>query len=301
MQLADAPSLTSHDFAAARTFVDTAHGRIAYVERGSGPVALFIHGGVLNGYQWRHQLSGLADLRRVIALDTLGMGHTQVRSGQPLGLQHQAEMFRAFLDALGITQVDLVGNDSGGGAAQIFAARHPGYLRTMTLINCEVDDFDETNAAFQKFRNSIASGSFVKALQAAVLRPDIGRKAFAASYERPDELSDDAIRAYVAPLIESPARIELLLGYLAAITKRDLIEVRAELTTLAAPTLVMWGTADRFFPVTMAHWLRDHLANVTEVVEIEGARVFWPEERPALLNRKLREHWTGGRARDRAP
>jgi pimeloyl-ACP methyl ester carboxylesterase len=290
--LADARSFTSHDFASSRKLVDTPHGRIAYVERGSGPVALFIHGAVLSGYQWRHQLSGLADLRRVIALDTMGMGHTQPRPGQPLGLKHQAEMFRAFLDALDISRVDLVGNDSGGGAAQIFAARHPDRIRSLTLINCEVDDFDETNAAFQKFRKSVASGSFVQALQAAAIRPEIGRKAFAASYERPDELSDDTIRTYVAPLIESPARIEQLLGYIAATDKRDLIEIRAELAALSAPTLVMWGTADGFFPVTMAHWLRDHLANVTEVVELDGARVFWPEERPALLNRKLREHWT---------
>ncbi len=291
-QLADARSFTSQDFASSRKFVETTHGRIAYVERGSGPVALFIHGAVLNGYQWRHQLSGLADLRRVIALDTMGMGHTQVRPGQPLALSNQAEMFRAFLDALGVTQVDLVGNDSGGGAAQVFAARYPGYVRTMTLINCEVDDFDETTPTFQAFQTSVASGSFVKALQAAATRPEIGRKAFAVSYERPGELSDDTIRTYVAPLIESPARIELLLGYIAAVTKRDLIEIRAELAAVPAPTLVMWGTSDGFFPVTMAHWLRDHLANVTEVVELDGARVFWPEERPVLLNRKLREHWT---------
>jgi len=291
-QLADARSFTSHDFASSRKFVDTAHGRIAYVERGSGPVALFIHGAVLNGYQWRHQLSGLADLRRVIALDTLGMGHTQVRPGQPLGLAHQAEMFRAFLDALGITGVDLVGNDSGGGAAQIFAARHPGYVRTLTLINCEVDDYDDTTPAFEKFHRSVASGSFVKALQAGATRPEIGRKALAAGYERSGELADDTIRTYLAPLVESPARIEQMLGYFTELTKRDLIAIRGELAALPAPTLVLWGTADGFFPVTMAHWLRDHLASVTDVVEVAGARAFWPEERPALLNRKLREHWT---------
>ena len=290
--LADARSFTSHDFASSRKYVDTPHGRIAYVERGSGPVALFIHGAVLNGYQWRHQLSGLSDLRRVIALDTMGMGHTQPRPGQPLGLKHQAEMFRAFLDALDIARVDLVGNDSGGGAAQIFAARNPDRIRSLTLINCEVDDFDDTNAAFQKFRKSIASGAFVQALQAAATRPEIGRKAFAASYERPDELSDDTIRTYVAPLIESPTRIEQLLGYIAATDKRDLIEIRAALAALPAPTLVLWGTADGFFPVTMAHWLRDHLANVTAVVEVDGGRVFWPEERPAQLNLALRDHWT---------
>lgn len=289
--LDDARPFTSHDFETTRRFIDTPHGRIAYVERGRGPVALFIHGAPLNGYQWRHQLSGLSDVRRVVALDTLGLGHTEVRPGQPLALKDQAAMFRAFLDALDITDVDLVGNDSGGGAAQIFAAHNPERVRTLTLINCEVDDFDDGNPAFVRFREGLASGAFVKALQAAASRPEVGRKAFAAAYQRPDEVSEDTLRAYVAPLVASPAAIERTLGYFAAITKRDLIEIRAQLTAVPAPTLVLWGTADPFFPVTMAHWLRDHLARVTDVVELDGARTFWPEERPVLLNRELREHW----------
>jgi len=294
-QLADARPFTHHDFEATRRFVDTPHGRIAYVERGRGPVVLFVHGALLNGYQWRHQLSGLSDLRRVIALDVLGMGHTEVRPGQPLGLPDQAAMFRAFLDALDIAEVDLVGNDSGGGAAQVFAARNPGRVRTLALTNCEVDDFDDANEAFLKFRNGLASGGLVKALQAAPGRPEVGRKAFAAAYQRPDELSDDAIRTYVAPLVASPACIDLVLGYFAALTKRDLIAIRAELMAVPAPTLVLWGNADGFFPMAMAHWLRDHLARVTEVVELDGARVFWPEEHPEFLNRKLREHWLTAR------
>jgi pimeloyl-ACP methyl ester carboxylesterase len=290
-QLGDARTFTSHDFETTRAFVDTPHGRIAYVERGRGPVALLIHGALLNGYQWRHQLSGLSDIRRVIALDTLGMGHTQVRPGQSLALVDQAAMFRTFLDALDIAEVDLVGNDSGGGAAQIFAARNPERIRTLTLTNCEVDDHDDGNPAFTRFRDSVASGSLIKALQAATSRTDIGRKVFAAAYQHPEQLSDDTLRTYATPLVASPERIELLVSYVAAITKRDLIEIRAELEALPAPTLVLWGNADGFFPMAMAHWLRDHLARVTEVVEIDGARVFWPEERPALLNGKLREHW----------
>jgi pimeloyl-ACP methyl ester carboxylesterase len=290
-QLADPRPFTSQDFETTRRFVDTPHGRIAYVERGRGPAALLIHGALLSGYQWRHQLGGLSDIRRVIALDTLGMGHTQVRPGQSLALRDQAAMFRAFLDALDIAEVDLVGNDSGGGAAQIFAARNPGRIRTLSLTNCEVDDHDDRNPAFNKFRDSVASGSLVKVLQAAASRPDIARKAFAAAYQHPEDVSDDAIRTYATPLVASPERVELLTRYVASITKRDLIEIRAELAALPAPTLVLWGNADDFFPMAMAHWLRDHLARVTEVVELDGARVFWPEERPALLNARLREHW----------
>jgi pimeloyl-ACP methyl ester carboxylesterase len=287
----DARPFTRNDFDASRMFVDTPHGRIAYVERGRGPVALFIHGALLNGYQWRHQLEGLSDIRRVIALDTLGMGHTQLRRGQGLALADQAAMFGAFLDALGTAAVDLVGNDSGGGAAQIFAARNPGRIRSLTLTNCEVDDHDDGNPAFIKFRDGLASGRLVKALQTALTSPAVGRKAFAAGYQHPEALSDDTIRTYVSPMVASPERIEQLLGYFTALTKRDLIDIRTELAAMPAPTLVLWGNADGFFPVAMAHWLRDHLARVTEVVELDGALTFWPEERPELLNSKLREHW----------
>jgi pimeloyl-ACP methyl ester carboxylesterase len=290
--LGDVPPVTARDFDDTRKFVDTSFGRIAYVERGHGPVALFIHGAILNGYQWRHQLAALADIRRVIALDTMGMGHTQLRPGQPLGLKQQAAMFKAFLDALAITEVDIVGNDSGGGAVQVFAAGNPSYVRTMTLTNCEVHDYDDQVPAFVKFRKGVESGLLVKVMQAALENPEIGRKAFAAAYEHVDKLPTDAVVAYVSPLIASPERIQQMRAYVAATTNRDLIEVEAGLRALRAPTLVLWGTADDFFPVQRAYWLRDTLPNVVEVVEIEGARVFWPEERPQLLTSKLRELWT---------
>lgn len=220
------------------------------------------------------------------------MGHTALRPGQPLGMRQQGAMFKAFLDAIGVGQVDLVGNDSGGGAAQVFAARNPGYVRTLALTNCEVHAYQDSPAS-EKFRQGVESGALARALQAALDNPDVLRKAFAVAYEKPGELSDEAIRAYVAPLVASPERLQQLRDYVAATTNRDLIEIEPLLRALPAPTLVMWGTDDGFFPVMWAHWLRDHLPNVVEVIELAGARVFWPEERPQFLNRKLRELWTG--------
>src|SRR5712671_4012757 len=43
--------------------VETLSGRISYASAGSGPVALFVHGVVLNKHLWRHQLAGLSDIR----------------------------------------------------------------------------------------------------------------------------------------------------------------------------------------------------------------------------------------------
>src|SRR5262245_42784319 len=113
--------------------VKTASGTIAYVEQGQGPVALFVHGVLLNGHLWRHQLASLSDIRRCIALDLLAHGDTEIAATQDVSATANARMLGEFLDALQVDQVDLVGNDSGGGIAQIFAAHQPQRVRSLTL------------------------------------------------------------------------------------------------------------------------------------------------------------------------
>src|SRR6202042_2433129 len=100
--------------------VETPSGRISYATAGSGPVALFVHGVVLNKHFWRHQLAGLHDIRRCVALDLLAHGDTEIAPDQDVSVTANARMLKEFLDALHIGQIDLIGNDSGGGIAQIF-------------------------------------------------------------------------------------------------------------------------------------------------------------------------------------
>src|SRR6185295_13830433 len=71
-----------------------------------------------------------------------GYGLYEMNPAQKLGMKAQAAMLLAFIDSLGLERVDLVGNDSGGGAAQILAAEHPERVRTLTLTDCEVHDYD---------------------------------------------------------------------------------------------------------------------------------------------------------------
>src|SRR5260221_11191885 len=58
--------------------IETPSGRISYASAGSGPAALFVHGVVLNKHLWRHQLAGLSDIRRCIAVDLLAHGDREV-------------------------------------------------------------------------------------------------------------------------------------------------------------------------------------------------------------------------------
>src|SRR5689334_12692637 len=114
---------------ATRCSVETASGRISYLEQGRGPAALFVHGVLLNGHLWRRQLDGLSDIRRCIALDLLAHGDTEIAADQDVSVTANAKMIKEFLDALNIERIDLVGNDSGSGICQIFAATYPERLR----------------------------------------------------------------------------------------------------------------------------------------------------------------------------
>src|SRR5215470_13373275 len=140
-----------------RRSIQTASGRISYTEQGTGPVALFVHGVLLNGYLWRHQLEELSELRRCIAVDLLAHGDTEIAAEQDVSVTANAKMLKEFLDALKVDKVDLVGNDSGGGIAQIFAAMYPERVRTLTLTDCDTHD-NWPPEAFKPFLAMAAAG-----------------------------------------------------------------------------------------------------------------------------------------------
>ena len=71
-------------YRATRQTADISFGKIAYLERGAGDAALFLHGAPLNGYQWRGAIDRLAAVRRCIAPDLMGLGYTEVADDQPL-------------------------------------------------------------------------------------------------------------------------------------------------------------------------------------------------------------------------
>jgi pimeloyl-ACP methyl ester carboxylesterase len=266
-------------------------GDIAYVEQGSGPTALFVHGVFLNSYLWRHVIDRVCDQRRCIAVDLLSHGDSPARPGQDISFRAQAEMLEAFCEALGLDRIDLVANDSGGAIAQIFAARHPQRLRSLTLTNCDVHD-NYPPAAFQPTREAAANGSFSARRQELHDNVGILRAGFALAYEAADKIPDETLATYVRPLLSSPERTHDLERWLTSSgDNSQTTEIAPLLRQLQCPTLIVWGTADPFFPLKWAYWLKGAIPGVSKVIELEGAKLFFPEERPDALVEPLREHW----------
>lgn len=275
-----------------RHLVQTASGRISYIEQGKGPVALFVHGVLLNGHLWRHQLAHLSDVRRCIAFDILAHGDTEISPDQDVSATANARMLLEFLDALKIHQVDLVGNDSGGGIAQIFAALHPGRVRSLTLTDSDTHD-NWPPEAFKPFLAMAAAGGLRGTLEAMLADKNVYRspQALGPAYEHPERLADDTIEQYLRPLVRSEQRTRDLQRFLAASDNKHTIAVFDRLKALKVPTLIVWGTDDVYFDVKWSHWLADTIPGTRRRVEFEGARIFFPEERWAEFNQELRAHW----------
>jgi len=284
--------MNQQQFEAKRQFVDTPSGRIAYVEHGSGPVALFVHGVLVNGYLWRHQLSELASVRRCIAIDLLAHGATEISARQNVSSTANALMLRQFLDALKIDRVDLVGNDGGGGMAQIFAALNPERVRSLTLTDCDTHD-NWPPEAFKPFLALSAGGGLSGALNAMLADKAVYRSpgALGSAYEDPTGVSDETIDIYLRPHLASAQRTRDLERFLAAFDCADTVSIESQLKDLKAPTLIVWGTDDVYFDARWSRWLEKTIPGTRRRVEYEGARLFFPEERWPAFNAELREHW----------
>lgn len=272
--------------------VETRSGRIAYVEKGTGPAAVFVHGVLLNGYLWRNQLDALSDVRRCIAIDLLAHGDTEIGPNQDVSATANARMIGEFLDALRIDRADLIGNDSGGGIAQIFAALNPERVRSLALTDCDAHD-NWPPDAFKPFLEMVAAGGLRRTLEAMLADKSIYRSAAALgpAYQHPDRIADATIETYLRPFLRSDGRLRDLERFLMAFDCRHTLAVERSLQVLNVPTLIVWGTDDVYFDVRWSHWLADTIPGTRRRVELQGARIFFPEERAEELNRELRAHW----------
>ena len=120
-----------------------------YHDIGDGSPLVMIHGsgpGVTGWANWRLVMPDLAARHRVLVPDMVGFGYT----ARPEGIQYNLDTWLAhalaFLDALNLTQVDLVGNSFGGALSLAIAIRHPERVRRLVLMGAAGVSFELTPA-----------------------------------------------------------------------------------------------------------------------------------------------------------
>src|SRR6201984_2745437 len=210
-------------------------------------------------------------IRRGIAVDLLAHGDTEIAPDQDVSVTANAKMLKEVLDALKIDQVDLVGNDSGGGIAQIFAALSPERVRTITLTNCDTHD-NWPPAAFKPFVEMVARGGLRDTLSAMLCDKNVYRspEALGLAYERPDAVTDATIDTYLQPLVRTEQRTRDLERFVLAFDNVHTVSIEPQLRALKAPALIIWGDDDIYFDVKWSKWLEEALSGTRRRVVFEG-------------------------------
>jgi pimeloyl-ACP methyl ester carboxylesterase len=276
-------------------------GDIAYIDHGDGngghdaPAALFVHGVLVNADLWRNVIWDVADVRRCIAPDLPAHGASPVSEGSDsagpdLSLNGLAEMLDELCEHLGLSQVDVVANDTGGAVSQVFAARFPERIRTLTLTNCDVHD-NFPPEIFKPFIALAEAGEFGPMVAAMAADTGLARSeaGFGMGYAHPDELPDELLTSFLGPFVADQGRG--LERFLTASSAAELVAVEPLLADLHAPAQVAWGTADIFFEPSWADRLAHMIPGVERVTLVPDAMLFWPDERAADLVPLLRDFW----------
>ena len=279
-----------------RSQLPAASGPVSYIDTGGpGRPVLLVHGVGSSSYLWRNVIGLLDGERRCVSFDLPLHGYTPAAPDQDFTLNGLARFIAGCCDALNLADIDLVANDTGGAISQVFAAGHAGRLHTLTLTNCEAHGNVPPKVLLPAVM--LARLGLLAPIAKRLTRniPRAKKIVYGMGYQDISQLPDDIARVWLEAQGKTGQAARQAQRLLVSLHARDLLAVEPALARLQVPTLIVWGTDDIFFRPKWAYWLRDAIAGATEVVEIDGGRLFFPDERATELTAALRRHWDAHR------
>jgi 3-oxoadipate enol-lactonase len=241
---------------------------LAWEESGSGSPVLLIHGLGYARWGWEPLLPLLTERHRVISFDNRGIGESSVPPG-PYTAEMMAGDAVAVLDAAGVGRAHVVGTSLGGMIAQELALRSPDRVDHLVLI---------ATTPGTPGGHPMPAATVRLLTEASQLEPEVALRRFVenALGQAPDPALVEAIMAHRLAQPQSPA------GWAAQAAAGTGYAGGDRAGDIAAPTLIVTGTADRVVDPANADLLGEMIPDVrVEKVADAGHLVFW--EHPALV------------------
>jgi pimeloyl-ACP methyl ester carboxylesterase len=260
----------------------TVHYAVAGPEHSELPPVVFIHGLLVDGQLWRGVAAALAaqGVRSYAPDLPLGAHRTALKPDADLSPQGVGRLILDFLAALDLTDVTLVGNDTGGGLCQFVIDADASRVGRLVLTNCD---------AFEQFPPPpfgllVKAGRSPRRLRAMMpaMRSTRVRHSVLGFGALARQLDADVTRSWIDPLCTDAEIRRDAARFMGAIDKRDLLDVSTRLGAFAKPVRLVWGTGDRFFKLDLARRLQAAFPDAT-LVEVAGGRTFLPLDEPARV------------------
>ncbi|GIV34408.1 MAG: haloalkane dehalogenase 2 [Chitinophagales bacterium] len=270
---------TSHYF-------DSGRGRIHYVDEGSGPVVLMVHGTPEWSFAYRHLIKGLRGSFRCIAPDLLGFGLSDKPADADYSCAAHADRLCRFIDYLGLKDIRLIANDFGGSLAMSYAINHPDNVSRICLFNTWMWSLaaDKHYSRPARFFASLPGRWLYLYMgwSVNVLMP--------LAYGNKSRLTSHIHRHYKKPLHSPVTRLAahaFVRELLHAGPWWDQLFARID-AVKTKPFLIFWGMQDPLIkPSELARW--QNALPSTTVIKYDSAGHFVQEEEPEKMIIALRK------------
>ena len=263
-----------------------------YVDEGSGPVVLCVHGNPTWSFAWRNVIKELSRDHRVIAVDHIGCGFSDKPQDWPYRLENHIANLANFTQALDLHEISLIAHDWGGAIGMGAAGRLPERFKQFTLLN---------TAAFRSqaipFRIAICRIPFFGAIALRGLN-GFSRAALTMAVEKRERMTPAIKRGYLAPYNSWANRI----GVHSFVQDIPLKESHPSYETLRQveqglaqfqnhPTLLIWGERDWCFTTDFHDQFQKHLPNAESLMLPDAGHYVFEDAYEEFLP-KLREFLT---------
>jgi pimeloyl-ACP methyl ester carboxylesterase len=263
-----------------------------YVEAGTGPLVVLLHGFPEFWYEWRHQIPALAAAGfRVVAPDLRGYN----RSAKPAGigsyrLEELVRDVAGLIRYLGAERAAVAGHDWGGLIAWYLAMLRPEVVDRLIVLNAPhpAAFARELRSPAQLLRSSYALFFQLPWLPEAVLRAGdfaLLQRIFRTQPVRRGAYTGDDIQRYKDAL-RQPGALTAAINYYRAALRRSLVRAKRDVSRIDHPTLLIWGERDRYLNIRLTQGLEEWVPGI-RVERIREASHWVPVDAPELVNRLL--------------
>jgi pimeloyl-ACP methyl ester carboxylesterase len=243
------------------------------------PPVFFVHGALVNGDLWREVAEKLGRLGYRCIVPTLPLGShiIPVDDAGVLSLQGVAGIINDAVEALELSDVTLVGSDTGGGLCQLAVDARSDRVGRLVLTNC--DAFEQCppfpfDKVFGLLRGPISIKALMGPMRLAALRNSA--LGFGLLISRPDR---QLTAEWIAPCLNDIRIRRDLAALLRQIAVTDLTDVATRLTRFDKPVTLVWGQDDRVFKPSLGRRLAAVFPNA-KLIEVPGSRTFVSLDQP---------------------
>jgi pimeloyl-ACP methyl ester carboxylesterase len=255
-------------------------GRMNVHLSGEGPPVVFVHGLLVNANLWRKVVPRLDGFTRV-ALDMPLGSHLGAMPARRLTPDDLGELIGEAVRALGLTDVTLVGNDTGGALCQLAASRRPDWLGRLVLTSCDAFEHFPPRVFKPLFAQLALPGGALAAL--TPLRARAARRLpIAYGWLVHEPIPDAPSDSYVLPALRDADVRADLRRVCAGVDARHTLAAAERLTAFDRPALIAWSGDDKFFARADGERLAATIPGARFEL-VEGARTFSAEDRPERL------------------